>query len=155
MPGIIINNIKYIRLFNNNEFKKKSLYDNVYFTLRDIFANCESLDTAMEANSYNSKLTNNISFEERNENFNYSNILNDKNYVESLIDWLRSTLKNEYDFQFEEPEDDDFTSIEEIDEKKFIKFDDWFNQFNELGNLLKEHNKNLIYKNKLIPNNLL
>ena len=45
--GRIINGIKYIYLINDNEFKKKSLYDNIYFTLRDIFANADLADTFM------------------------------------------------------------------------------------------------------------
>jgi hypothetical protein len=60
---------------NDNQFKKKSLYDNVYFTLRDIFANADSADIIMEANGFNRRLTDGICFEVRTERFKYSNEL--------------------------------------------------------------------------------
>jgi hypothetical protein len=67
----IFNNIKYLQLANENHLKNKSLEDNVYFTLRDIFANVSGLDYCMEANGFNTKLTNGISYEERTIDFTY------------------------------------------------------------------------------------
>ncbi len=50
MGGITIDNIKYIYIRDNdNDLKFTSLTDNVYFTLSDIFWNCEdscSMDLA-------------------------------------------------------------------------------------------------------------
>ena len=51
----IINNIKYIHLSNENHLKNKSLEDNVYFTLRDIFYNISGFDYCMEANAFKIK----------------------------------------------------------------------------------------------------
>lgn len=129
--GRIINGIKYIYLMNNNDFKKKSLYDNIYFTLRDIFANAESIDTAMEANSFNGRLTNNICFEDRTERFKYSNELHQKYFVEKLKSWLKHF--DIHYFEFEEPEED-----EKIDMKEYMKWDDWWVQFEELRKLIDE-----------------
>ena len=39
MAGKRINGIEYIHLFNCNDFKKNSLYDNLYLTLKEIFWN--------------------------------------------------------------------------------------------------------------------
>ena len=88
--GRLINGVKYIHLMNDNEFKKKSLEDNVYFTLRDIFANADSADTIMEANYFNGRLTGCICFEERTERFQYSNELHQKDYVERLQRWFKT-----------------------------------------------------------------
>ena len=129
--GRLINGVKYIHLMNDNEFKKKSLYDNVYFTLRDIFANADSADTIMEANYFNGRLTNNICFEERTERFQYSNELHQKDYVERLQRWLKHF--GIYYFEFIEPEED-----EDIDMKEYIKWDDWWVQFEELRKLIDE-----------------
>ena len=41
--GILSNGIKYVELMNDNELKNKSLEDNVYHTLRDIFANADEI----------------------------------------------------------------------------------------------------------------
>jgi len=127
--GRIIDGVKYIHLMNDNDFKKKSLYDNVYFTLRDIFANSESADTVMKANYFNGRLTNNIYFEDRTERFQYSNELHQKYFVEHLQRWL--THFSIYYFEFIEPEEG-----EEIDMKEYMKFDDWWLQFEELRNLI-------------------
>lgn len=53
MAGKRINGIEYIHLFNCNDFKKNSLYDNLYLTLKEIFWNANSADVSMQANSYN------------------------------------------------------------------------------------------------------
>jgi hypothetical protein len=76
MAGRLIDGIRYIGLMNDNSFKRKSLEDNVYFTLRDIFWNGE-VDDLMTANHFNGILTNNICYEDRSKNFNYANILYD------------------------------------------------------------------------------
>lgn len=133
--GRIINGIKYIYLINDNEFKKKSLYDNIYFTLRDIFANADLADTFMKANYFNNLLTNNICFEERTEKFKYSRELHQKDYVEHLQKWLKHL--NIYYFKFKEPEEG-----EDIDMKKYIKFDKWWIQFEELRKIIdKQYEK--------------
>lgn len=46
----IFNNIKYLQLANENYLKSKSLEDNVYFTLRDIFNNVYGMDYCIEVN---------------------------------------------------------------------------------------------------------
>jgi hypothetical protein len=124
---------------NDNSFKTKSLEDNVYFTLRDIFWNGE-IDAVMTANRFNGLLTNNISFKERDNSFQYANILYDYNsdYTKKLYDWLSRLTgykrpsnnvngwKNSV-FEFKEVEEDD-----EIDMAKYIKYDDWWDQLQAL-----------------------
>lgn len=139
MSGLLIQGIKYIHLCNDNNFKKKSLYDNVYFTLRDIFVNADSHDTCMEANLYNIQLTGGISFEDRTEGFQYQNMLHQKDYVQRLQSWLE--YFNIYYFEFVEPEED-----EQIDMKEYIKFDDWWVQFEELRKLIDEQYEAYLYK---------
>lgn len=133
--GRIIDGIEYMYLMNDNDFKKKSLYDNVYFTLRDIFANAESTDTVFEANSFNHSLTDGVCFEDRTESFQYTNVLHQKDYVDRLQYWLK--YFNIYYFEFIEPEED-----EEIDMKDYMKFNDWWDEFKELRKLIdKQYEK--------------
>lgn len=129
--GRIINGVKYIHLVDDNDFKKKSLYDNVYFTLRDIFANANSVDTVMETNSFNLHLTDGVCFEDRTETFKYSNTLQETDYVKRLQYWLK--YFNIYYFEFIEPEED-----ENINMDTYMKFDDWWVQFEELRRLIDE-----------------
>ena len=134
----IFNNIKYLQLDNENHLKNKSLEDNVYFTLRDIYANVAGLDYCMEANLYNSKLTNGICYEERTIDFTYTNVLNDKTFIHELSIWLSYIDKS--DFEFEAINDDANTEENEwyFDTRNLFKFDDWWLQFEELRILIRE-----------------
>jgi hypothetical protein len=130
MSGLIIDGIKYICIMENNDFKKKSLDDNVYFTLRDIFWNSLSADIIFQASKFNDKLSGDISYEYRNDKFNYTNVLYEENYLYKLLIWLKKIGIHHFDFL--EPEND-----EVIDMKKYMKFDDWWVQFINLINLIE------------------
>jgi hypothetical protein len=131
MSGLLVNGIKYMGIMENNELKKKSLNDNVYFTLRDIFWNSMSADIVFQASNFNDKLSGGICYEYRSDNFDYTNVLyEDKNYICKLLKWLKKIAINHFDFL--EPEHD-----EQIDMKKFMKFEDWWIQFSNLINLIE------------------
>jgi hypothetical protein len=132
--GLIIDNIKYTCLYNDNDFKKKSLEDNVYFTLRDIFLNAYDADTAIEVNEYNRQLTNDICYEDRTDTFEYTKILSDKKYLLELITFMDNFCEDWFVFK------------ENKSKQKFIeymKFDDWLSQFEGLKELLNQHYKNI------------
>ncbi len=131
MSGLLIDGIKYMCIMDNNDLKKKSLGDNVYFTLRDIFWNSMSADTVFQANNFNEKLSGGIVYEYRPVNFYYTNVLyQDKNYLYKLLKWLKKI--NIHYFDFLEPENE-----EEINMKNYMKFDDWWVQFINLINLIE------------------
>jgi hypothetical protein len=123
---------------NDNSFKSKSLEDNEYFTLRDIFMNGE-IDDIMSANHFNGLLTNNISFGGRDAKFEYTNLLYDYNsdYTQKLYHWLSQLTgykltskpnrwKNSM-ISFRKVEED-----KEIDMSRYMKYDDWWDQLQEL-----------------------
>jgi len=130
---------------NDNSFKSKSLEDNIYFTLRDIFWNGDTQE-CMIANKFNGLITNNVFFEDRDKDFNYSNILYDhkSDFTRYLYNWIYNISNHELSknsfFEFFELEKD-----EEIDMSKYMKYDDWWEQFLDLRKNLKEqlekHNK--------------
>lgn len=130
--GKIINEIKHMYMNDDNNLKKKSLEDNVYFTLRDIFWNSNSVDVSMIANEYSSKLTRIIIYEERIDSFQYTNILYRKKEIEKLLKWLHRITP--VWFEILELEDG-----EKIIKKDYMAFDDWWKQFEELRELLREH----------------
>ena len=121
--------IKYIRLCNDNFLKDKSLEDNVYFTLRDIFANISGSDYCVEANEFNSKLTNNIYYEDRTPDFKYTKILDNKIYLSKLIKWLMSMTQTDFEFDFE------FETLNN-DNSYTLLLEDWWIQFERLKELL-------------------
>lgn len=138
--GFIVNNVKYIYLCNDNDLKKKSLCDNLYFTLRDVFINCDSYDILAQANKINGHLTNNTYLEERPDEFIYSNILEQIDYVKRIINWLKS-IKNDKWFEF--------TNTTINNEYKYMRFDDWWDQYKELIILL-ENRLETLEENELL-----
>lgn len=137
MPGIIVDGKQYVLLHDKHCLKNTSLEDNVYFTLRDIFANATELEDAMQANDFNCKLTNNISYSDRTSTFKYSHVLNDVSYLHRLIDWL-NTFHKDYCFEFEENEENEEEEKENEEDNQFeyMLFDDWWLQFDNLRNTL-------------------
>ena len=134
--GILSNGIKYVEVMDDNELKKKSLEDNVYHTLRDIFANADEIKMCFEVNSYNSQLTDGVYFEDRTDDFDYTNALYKENFVKRLIDYLSKF--HPIDLEFES------TSALEVDMTKYITLDVWWEQFEELKNLLKKQYEKIL-----------
>lgn len=132
MSGRLINGIKYMYINRCNDFKKKSLEEHLYYTLIDIFWNADSSDVCMTANFYNNMLTGNVEFNQRTGNFKYTNILNQKEETQKILTWLNRITQKDW-FEFFELEDG-----EEIIEEEYIKFDDWWKQFEELRQAIKE-----------------
>ena len=71
MVGVTLNNNRYIMVCNEQILKLKSLEDNLYFTIREIFFNIEPEFKINKANDINSKLSNGIPYEDRNDKFEY------------------------------------------------------------------------------------
>ena len=138
--GILYENIYYIELYNYNDLKNSSLEANVYFTLRDIFNNAKYLEYSLEANEYINKLTNNICYEERTPTFQYTEVLKNKEYLESLILWLSQFKLSDFDFTDEIDEaceTEIYLLINQYDYiSNYMKFDNWWDNFIELKGLL-------------------
>ena len=130
--GIIVDGVKYLRLMSNQQKKKDSLNDNVYYTLRDIFFNANSSNTSEIANDFNRQLTGNAEFIIKPDNFEYPNILKNIEFVTKLHDWLSKI--NQHWFEFSEIEETDRCNI---DMGCYIKFDDWMKDFTNLVELLE------------------
>jgi len=129
--GRIIDGVKYIHLINNNELKKKSLNDYVYFTLRDIFENAYDCDTIIDANRFCEKLTGELYFEDDKKSiYTYTNVLNKNDYLKKLIYWLDHINIDSFEFIL-------IGENEKINMKEYIEWQDWWFQFEELKFLLK------------------
>ena len=147
MTGILIDDIKYIFITYDKSLKSKSLEDNVYFTLRDIFWNGNFNDSCC-ANHFINLLTNGIYFEEQDENFNYSSLLYEYNsdYTQNLYNWLTSLTGYNNTSKVYERKDNLFRfqkieyleEGEEIDMSEYMKYDDWLEQLQELMKKLEE-----------------
>lgn len=161
MAARLINGIQYVKLANDNSLKNNSLEDNIYFTLRDIWLNAECIDYCYETNHFNSILTDNICYEDRKEDFKYSNILYDHNsnyltelyewfaYIDGRLDKLKYKTPTDYKcllFTFEIPHED-----EEINMNKYMRANEWWiqlvnlvDQLEELLEKQKEQKKNIL-----------
>ncbi len=130
--GKIIDGIKYIHLLNDNELKKKSLNDCVYFTLRDIFENAYDYYTIIEINWFCQKLTGEFYFEDRKSIYNYTSALNKPHYLTKLIKWLNKINIKYFEFIL-------LGEDENVNMKEYITWDEWWFQFEEFKILIKQH----------------
>jgi hypothetical protein len=131
------NGLRYVRIHDEQIFKTKSLEDSVYFTLRDMFLNMSSsCNYIMDTTYFCAQLTNYISFQKRIEPFTYTNVLNDKKFLKSFLQWL-SFIKPS-DFQEDHTEE-----FEGYDIDEFMLFDLWWEQVNILKSILTEKLKTL------------
>ena len=153
--GLTYNETKYVELCNSHNLKSLSLEDNVYFTLRDIFMNAGSADDAIECNQFNIQLTNDIGFEDRTDTFTYTNVLQDKAFVERLVKWLNYTRpKRDFFFCDTIDEYDDFNiNCYTLTAKwysgnkcEYFELDAWMGDFNVLKNILLPERLNEIIK---------
>ena len=118
---------------NQNLLKNNSLQDNVYFTLREIFFNADSLEDCTQVNTFNGLLTNNIVYEERTDLFQYTNILDETSYTKKLLNWLNSLRERHFDCE-EDSLNEDYDSME---------FHEWWKQFEELKYCLQNYSEQL------------
>ena len=125
---------KIIYLSEHNEYKKNSLEDNVYYTLRDIFENTEDVNLCIQSNQFNTTLTGDVYFQDRESFFTYSNVLYDRNFLQKLSDWLNAIEPCK--FEFNQLEKCEYPQV-----GKYMKFEDWWKQFEELRGRLNQQCK--------------
>lgn len=120
MAGVTIDNIKYISIMDDdNNLKFTSFNNRVYYTLRDIFWNCEDTRTMDLATSLNKKLIDDIG---------YTNVLEDVTYLKELYNFLSKLKESYFYFGYNKKQDDEV----------YIEFDIWFIQLQELVQLVNE-----------------
>lgn len=112
------NGTKYLILANDNNLKSLSLEDNVYFTLQDIFLNMTETYEVLDINNLNKRLKDDVS--------DYTDVLNDTQYLIELNMFLKSI--NESNFQFKQHT----YNINEL-----IKFGTWYENFVNLKQLIE------------------
>ena len=80
--------------------------------------------------------------EDRTENFFYNNLLHQKDYVKKLLLWLNGFQKIGW---FKCVELDELEGGgKEIINDEYMKFDNWFQQFEELRRLIGEQYKKML-----------
>ena len=126
------------------EYKSKSLEDNVYFTLKEIFTNCDKYELCMRANSYSSRLSNGVDFEYHSDNFEYTPLLQQEKYLESLCHFFNKL--NPSFFQVNTKRDAEQESEEEHCKEFDIPFEEWWRDFEHLKTLLSEQLESLKQK---------
>lgn len=99
MSGIEYNGKNYIKICNDHQLKILSFEDNIYFLLKDIYFNMCNYTMVLKANEFNNKLSGNIEYEDRNETFTYTNVLQNNDYVSELLKWLNFIDKSDFYFE--------------------------------------------------------
>ena len=128
--GLTYNGKKYLYLRNPQSFKSHSLEDNVYFTIRDVHMNedLKSDNDFFEGVCLIDRLTNDILWQDRQEDFTYTNVLQDKLYIEGLLSWLEGI--NIGYFEFDDPIDEEDTIIDtDVGEIRIISYKSDYNDY--------------------------
>lgn len=141
MSGRIMNEIKYMYI-NDKHDLKPSLNDKVYLILIDIFWNSDSSEICFQADEFINKLTNSSYFENNVKKIKYTNMLHKKEYVKKLQKWLKEL--NVYCFEFIELEDK-----EQIETENYMKFDDWWFQFEVLKKIVDKQYELISNENQI------
>jgi hypothetical protein len=147
MAARLIDGVKYIYLHYPNEFKMKSLEDDIYFTLTDMVWNGGGIhEPAPSADKY-SRLLTDIEYEKRDNNFKYNNVLynRDSDFAEKILELISRCSNKDFVFHFyeedkyddldDELEDDGFG----LDMSKYMRYDDWWEHLSELREKIKEY----------------
>ena len=126
--------------------KKKSLEDHLYFTLKDIFHNCDIYQHCMRANSFNGKLTGDIYYEDRTETFQYQPVLQSAEFVDTVCQWLDIIKPSHFDLQCNQ------TPPTTHPEEWFcLSFDEWWNGFEDLRCLMNQRRIDLMEQQQVQP----
>jgi hypothetical protein len=127
---------KYIQLANINDLKNRTFNDKVYYTLRDIYWNCN--------NELDCEITKSFNVVLKNDYGGYSNILYENNfgYSRKLITYLKQLTTDRLSLF-------DGVHEEEPDSVFYLPFDTWGTQLQILISLL-EHLENTKINNSLI-----
>lgn len=127
MVGRIIDNIEYIEVLFNNKLKSKSLEDNIYYILRDIFWNCDEEYDIIMTKKFNKILKNDDSFE----NSEYTDVLYDycSEFTQELYDYLKNFTKERIYFIEDKYEEK---------ENEYMILHDWWGQLQQLIKKLEE-----------------
>ncbi len=144
----LINGKKYLKLHDHNYYKSISLEDNVYFTLRDLFLNIShDITICMNVVWFTEKLTNYTFYEDRKIDFKYSNMLNNKLYLQHLLKFLNQINEDSFEF-IVPPEDIDIgeeaiNAYYDINLSTYLILEDWLCQLEFLKKCIKEKIENL------------
>jgi len=129
--GKIINGVKYMLLSSNiDNLKIQSFEHRTYITLREIFLNADAFNICSIANRFNEKLSGGIPYDDRKCDFQYTNVLHEKQYLRELSNWLNSI--SEYFFEFA----DEDTVFYDDEKHTYMKFDEWWENFESLRQML-------------------
>ncbi len=140
MVGVTWNNKKYLMACNGAYLKSKSIEDNLYFTIREIFLNIEQEFKMYEANEINAKLSNQTPWEVRDDKFKYLQLFKNPDFVTYVLGWLNSIKQTEFDFEFETARID---LNSDIITNEYIEFELWWKRLVQL----KQDLSNLLNKN--------
>lgn len=120
----------YIKIFDAQEKKQKSLEDHLYFTIQDIILNIFEIDLIIEANKYNKLLTHNFPY--KHELFRYTSVLHSTTYAKQVYDWLATIQLRDFEATYDSDDEND------LEETKIISLEEWWTDFELLKSKLQK-----------------
>ncbi len=124
-------NLEFIELYNDKYLKTLSLEDETYFTMRDLFWNADG-GYAYYGNVFNPILSDNITYENRNINFTYTNLLYNLNFVRNLHNFIQIIIPSDVRKNNRYLKDiiNEGKTIDDcFDKDEYMLFDEWWEDF--------------------------
>lgn len=132
---LLLNGIKYLLKSENHALKTRSIEDAVYIAMVELFINYSDISQILVGMGIIAKLTNRISFEDRTIDFKYTNLLSNKNELKDLINFCKTINTIEFEFEISNQLSDN--EVCQPITNDYIELDKWFQEFQELINLLQ------------------
>ena len=121
--------MEYISIGSDNNLKTLSLEDNLYYTLEDIFINADTSDLCTYAAYYMDELKEGCYYKSKMMNKKYTDCLNNKEFVSSLLNRVIKYLMPNH-LQYDKENDEIYEKMDK---------NEWWKQFEELRKQLKQH----------------
>lgn len=141
-------NLEFIELYNDKYLKTLSLEDETYFTMRDLFWNADG-GYAYYENVINSILSDNIYYEDRTNNFTYTNVLYNLNFVRNLHNFIQKITPANIRFNCRYLKDiinEGKTMDDCFDKDEYMLFDEWWEDFEKFREKIAARYDELLFK---------
>ena len=141
-------NLEFIELYNDKYLKTLSLEDETYFTMRDLFYNADG-GYAYYGNVFNPILSNNIYYEDRTNDFTYTNVLYNLNFIRKLHLYIKAITPADIRYNCKYLRDiikEGKTMDDCFDKDEYMLFDEWWEDFEKYRKKIAARYDELLFK---------
>ena len=141
-------NLEFIELYNNKYLKTLSLEDETYFIMRDLLWNTDG-GYEYYGIVFNPILSDNIYYEDRTNDFTYTNVLYNLNFVRKLHNYIQIIIPSDVRKNNRYLRDiikEGKTMDDCFDKDEYMLFDEWWEDFEKYRKKIAARYDELLFK---------